>query len=139
MKDVIKVCSNGTLMKRNENGRYTFMAIPSSKLSYCGIYGIYDKTYDKWYIGSSVDIVTRIEGHKAKFRKLSKEPTDKLMYFLHPCHQNNIEYHILEYCTPEELAELERYYIRTYNSIEPNGYNAHAYTRVNRKNIPINT
>lgn len=95
---------------------------PSSKpKGIIGIYGIYDTIRDMWYIGSSINVVERLETHKAKFRTRRRHGC-RLMYLMNPCHDNNMRYMLLETCKEEDLSELERYYIRLADSFN-NGYN----------------
>jgi group I intron endonuclease len=80
-----------------------------------GIYCIENKINHKKYIGKSVNISVRpyyYHNHSyalnAALEKYGKE---------------NFDIYVVEYCSPENLYERERYYIREWKTKSPNGYN----------------
>ena len=86
-----------------------------------GIYGIRNKTNNKWYIGQSVNIEERWDSH-----------TGKKEFFAEQCEitkeiqengEENYEFVLIEEVkNREELDEREIYYIEKYDSYN-NGYN----------------
>ena len=85
-----------------------------------GIYKIENKLNNKIYIGQSLDIDLRIKQHKEALQislnswyPLARKESNSI---------NDFEFTILQICKPEELDELEAYWIKYYNSYE-NGYN----------------
>lgn len=92
----------------------------------CGIYGFFQISSHKWYIGQSIDIKRREKEHRTCIdldwhQLLLKNPNDFI-------------FTILEECKPEELDSREAYYINYYNSYE-NGFNStHGNTK---ETIPI--
>jgi hypothetical protein len=93
-----------------------------------GIYGIIIN--DRWYIGSSTDIYTRmfrhisvLENHRAS-KKDMQEQYDKT---------NDYDWKILRICTNEKtLVNWENYYIGLYDSMET-GYNSVLASRTTDK------
>ena len=127
----IYYCSKAdSFLKYNpDNGLYQWYNYPSSKTKpLCGIYYLYDALHNKYYVGSSVDIIARIDRHKSAFRASRKT---FIMYLSSLCHADKfISYGILELCSKEDLVELERYYIRLADSVE-NGWNKTYNTKGN--------
>lgn len=82
-----------------------------------GIYQITNNLNKKQYIGQSIDIENRILSH---FRT-------KDNCYIHQAIQKygkeNFSYKIIEICSKDELDEREKYYIKKYNTLRPNGYN----------------
>jgi len=135
--DIYYCSKTDKFLKYNpDNDLYQWYQYPYSKAKpLCGVYYLYDKLYKKYYIGSSVDIVGRVLAHKSKF---NKNPLDKwfdsVMYKASMCHGDKfIEYGLLELCSKEDLAELERYYIRLADSVN-NGWNGTYNTNRNKYN-----
>jgi hypothetical protein len=89
----------------------------------CGIYCIKNLTNNKVYIGQSVHIEKRLTEHEYELRNY--------------CHHNfylqnswekhgeqSFDFFIIEECSREELDEKESFYVREYDSRNPqNGYN----------------
>lgn len=100
---------------------YQWYNFPSCKTKgVCGVYYLYDRLHDKFYIGSSVDIINRVSAHKSNFKHNSDKST---MYLSSLCHGDKfIECGIVELCDKKDLSELERYYIRLADSVN-NGWN----------------
>lgn len=97
----------------------------------CGIYGFFQISSGKWYVGQSIDIERREKEHRTSINSdwhqlLLKNPSDFI-------------FTILEECKEKELDSREFYYINLYNSFE-NGFNStHGNTlkheKVNTENI----
>ena len=90
----------------------------------CGIYKIENKLNGKVYIGQSIFIEDRWKNHKI----IGKNKN----YIFHykPLYQDmynygldNFEFSIIEKCLKENLNDREVYWIKYYNSYQPNGYN----------------
>ena len=76
----------------------------------CGIYIIKNKINNKFYIGSSKYLYTRITEHRCRFRKLDGiNPHIQRAYNKYG--EENFEYSILEFCDPEIKYEREQYYL----------------------------
>ena len=85
-----------------------------------GIYKIENKLNGKIYIGQALDIELRWEQHKEALMT-----SNKSWYPLAREESNTIDdfdFSVLQICKPEELDELESYWIKHYDSYE-NGYN----------------
>jgi hypothetical protein len=97
------------------------MIVPP-KYKGAGIYGIYNGTKDKWYIGSSVSVNQRIYGHIGYLKR------GKAVQKLQTDYDNGDDFTVFvlaevsEYKTYGELLNIERAYIEKYNSIK-DGYN----------------
>ena len=85
-----------------------------------GIYKIENKLNGKIYIGQALDINLRIEQHKDALKTslnswypLARKESNSI---------DDFDFTILQTCKPEELDELESYWIKHYDSYE-NGYN----------------
>ena len=83
----------------------------------CGIYLITNLVNGKQYVGQSIGIAHRWIEHKN-----SKEnyPISKA---IRKYGKDNFKFEIIENCLPKDLDEKEKYYIKKYNTITPNGYN----------------
>ena len=85
-----------------------------------GIYKIENKLNNKVYIGQALDIELRWEQHKEALLN-----SNKSWYPLAREESNTIEdfdFSILQICKPEELDEIETYWVKKYNSFQE-GYN----------------
>lgn len=121
-KDIYYCSKEDKYLKYNpDNDLYQWFSYPSSKTKpLIGVYYIYDKLHNKYYIGSSINIIDRVSQHKTKFKS---NHTSSLMYQSALCHGSNfIKFGILELCDKEDLSELERYYITLADSVN-NGWN----------------
>jgi group I intron endonuclease len=89
-----------------------------------GIYKITNKITGKSYIGQSINTSKRIKEH---FWKATCSKDVSFNSILHQAIRKygaeNFEIEILKECTVEELDELEKHYIKMYDTISPNGYN----------------
>ena len=83
----------------------------------CGIYKIENQLNKKCYIGQSINIEHRFAKHKCA----------KDDFYIHRALKKygieNFTFKILEECSQNELNDKEQFYIKTYNSLVPNGYN----------------
>lgn len=82
-----------------------------------GIYKFTDKIEHKSYIGQSVDIDRRYKEYKTRDENTLFHRMLKHYGFW------NFDFEILEECNRDELDEKEKYYIKEYNTLCPNGYN----------------
>lgn len=90
---------------------------------YTGIYCIKNIINDKRYIGQSKDCVERKTQHFSILR-LGKHYNKYLQSDWNTYGENNFEFTILEKCQKEKLDELEKKYIKLYDSCNRNkGYN----------------
>lgn len=89
-----------------------------------GIYKITNNINQKVYIGQSVNIEERIKQH---FWKASNKNDISYNSALHLAirkyGKENFSWSIVEECPIDMLDEKEKYYIKYYNSLSPNGYN----------------
>ena len=83
-----------------------------------GIYMYENKINHKKYIGQSINIEKRKIAHYQWPSPYSKIDSKLTQYG-----EENFNFIIIEECKPEELDEKEKYYIKKYNSLIPNGYN----------------
>ena len=83
----------------------------------CGIYLITNLINGKQYVGQSIGIAHRWVQHKN-----SKEdyPISKA---IRKYGKDNFKFEIIENCLPKDLDKKEKYYIKKYNTVIPNGYN----------------
>lgn len=89
-----------------------------------GIYLIKNKANNKVYIGQSIDVDKRIKEH---FYKALCEKDVSFSSILHVAirkyGKEMFDCEVLECCSEDKLDEREKYYIKLYDSITPNGYN----------------
>lgn len=120
--DIYQCLKTNQFVKRNSsNNLYQWYSFPNCKVKeLCGVYYIYDKLHNKYYIGSSTDIISRVNTHRSNFKNNSDK---SVMYLANLCHGTKfIEFGILELCNKKDLSTLERYYIRLADSVN-NGWN----------------
>ncbi|MBO5384506.1 MAG: GIY-YIG nuclease family protein [Ruminococcus sp.] len=109
------------------------------KIEKVGIYAIYCKATNKYYIGSSNNVYTRLAAHCRELRLHGGiGVTAKLDEDVKRHGLGNIEFAILETFEDnelkyEELYEIEKEYVIKYNSIFPNGYNTYLPNPTNNK------
>jgi len=100
----------------------------------CGIYKILNKTNNKVYVGSSVNLSNRQYKH---FWMLKKGIHDNI-YLQKSFNKNgddNYTFEILEYCEEKDLISRENHYINEYKSYEMDfGYNL-ALVSDSRRNV----
>ena len=90
----------------------------------CGIYKIQNKINGKIYIGQSINIEQRWRAHKIAGNNINHENNHYPLYKeMYEYGIENFNFSIIEECLQEELDNRERYYIKEYNSMIPNGYN----------------
>lgn len=84
-----------------------------------GIYKFTNKINNKSYIGQSICIEKRYQQHLYSASK-SKLPFHLALvkYGI-----DNFDFKVLVECSKDELNDKEKYYIKQYNSLVPNGYN----------------
>lgn len=89
-----------------------------------GIYKITNKVNKKSYIGQSINIQKRIHQH---FWKATCVKDISYHSALHSAIRkygaNNFQTEIIQECSVEEIDEKQKYYIKYYNTLSPNGYN----------------
>ena len=84
-----------------------------------GIYKIENKINHKIYIGQSQDIERRWSNHISSAGKMRYKMSQALGEF----GVENFSFEVIEECPIELLDEREIYWIKYYNSMDPNGYN----------------
>jgi group I intron endonuclease len=80
-----------------------------------GVYYIRNKIDGKTYIGQGQDVKERMFRYHAN--------CNVLLNALNKYGEDNFEREVIEYCSIEELDDLESYYIEKWNTLIPNGYN----------------
>ena len=90
-----------------------------------GIYKITNKVNNKVYIGQSVDIFQRWKEHKSYAFCEKRECYNNHLYCaIRKYGLENFKFQIIEECNKDELDVKEQYWIKYYDSINPNkGYN----------------
>ena len=91
----------------------------SSRAERKDIYVIKNRVNDKVYVGQSIDAAQRFISHCKKQNTKDVSLIDRA---IQKYGKDNFWYEILEPQTPD-YNELERYWIKKFNSINPNGYN----------------
>lgn len=87
-----------------------------------GIYGILCTETNKWYVGASKDIDSRLKAHRSEL-KISSWTCKKGMHQdVKRFGMKSIKFYVLEECLPCELVEREGFWMFKLNSIR-NGYN----------------
>lgn len=86
-----------------------------------GVYSIYSKSQDKYYIGKSKDIHKRITKHISDL-KLGRHHSPYLQHIYNKYGIDDLEFKIIQETTYEESGELEKFYIKKYDSYN-NGFN----------------
>ncbi len=84
-----------------------------------GIYKITNLINQKSYIGQSIDIKRRWRDH----RRCAKTEDNCLYRAIRKYGVDNFSFEVIKECSPKELDELERYYIKLYDTYY-NGYNS---------------
>ena len=89
----------------------------------CGIYMIRNKINDKVYIGQSIHIQNRLDGHKRELRK-GRHDSRHLQFAWDKYGEENFEFLSICECRKEKLNEMEQYYILCFESyLGDFGYN----------------
>lgn len=84
-----------------------------------GFIYMYTSPSGKHYIGQTIQSLIARSGSDGKYYKGSKKFYEAILKYGF----KNFKIDILEECLIEELNEKEKYYIKKYNSLFPNGYN----------------
>ena len=88
-----------------------------------GIYCIGNLVNNKKYIGKSIDVLKRIQSHKSSM-KLKKRENKHLLCAVEKYGLNNFNFYVIETCDLNELTIKEKYWIKYYNTTNPEyGYN----------------
>lgn len=87
------------------------------------IYSIKNLINNKIYIGMSVNVEERWSRHKTLFKKGGGLEANKPLYLAFQKYGiENFAFDIIEKCSPEELSEKEKYYIKKYDCCILDGY-----------------
>lgn len=86
-----------------------------------GIYSIYSKSQNKYYIGKSIDIHKRFLKHKSDLR-LNQHHSKYLQNVYNKYGEDDLVFQVIQECSYEESGELEKYYIKQFNSFK-DGFN----------------
>ena len=103
----------------------------------CGIYLITNLKTKKVYVGQSNNINRRWWEHKARAFNSNNNCYNSPLY--RSMRKYGVDAFVMSViceCKPEELNELEAFYIRKFNSVTPNGYNVETAEEVF---VPVNT
>ena len=118
--------------KRNELSK-KILDTPTER--YCEIYKITYLTTSKKYIGQAVSHILnnnkyKPHGHQGRFRQHISEAFSKKK---NQCHYLNnairkygvedFDVELIEYCDINKVDEREKYYIKKFNTLFPNGFN----------------
>jgi len=87
-----------------------------------GIYSIFCIANNKYYVGQTINIETRIKAHINKL-KANNHHSPYLQHTFNAHGIGSFIFDVLEYCDISELDEKEQVYISKYNSLNPNGFN----------------
>ncbi|AJP61403.1 group I intron endonuclease family protein [Enterococcus phage PEf771] len=89
-----------------------------------GIYLIKNNINGKCYIGQSVNIEKRVKEHFWKsFYKTDRSYECVVHQAIRKYGKENFSWEVLTTCEQKDLDELERAYIKKYNTLAPDGYN----------------
>lgn len=98
-----------------------------------GIYKITNKINNKIYIGQSIDIKERWKQHFYKaYNKKELGYNSAIHQAFRKYGYENFSFEVIEVCKKEELDAKEIYWIKTLNSLTPNGYNILPGGQLNR-------
>ena len=97
-----------------------------------GIYKITDIRNKKAYIGRAVDLSNRkwrhfcyIHPERYKSSSLESEKNMRIHIAMNESrNENDFIFEIIEECPEDQLNEKEKYYIKKFNTLYPNGYNS---------------
>lgn len=104
--------------------------MPYKKVS--GIYYILNKISNKYYIGSSLNVMKRLHQHEILLSKNIHFNTH-LQFSFNKYGKHNFEFSIIESCDAKNLIEKENFWIAQYKSNNREfGYNVRLETTTNR-------
>ena len=112
------------ILKRKYCNRDCYLSHCNSKQNNKeGIYAIRNKINNKIYIGQSNNIYNRWSQHKSQLNR-NVHGNRHLQNAWNKYGEENFDFLILELCNSDRIDDLERFYIKKYNSIDDkNGYN----------------
>lgn len=96
-----------------------------------GIYSIYCKVTDKYYVGQSIEIEERLNHHKSRLRN-GKHKIRDLQRDFDKYGEDNFIFKVEKYIEPQFLSSLETHFIEFYDSVNK-GYNINNANVVLRK------
>ena len=83
----------------------------------CGIYAIFNRSNGKVYIGKAINIHRRIKNHVGFLNMKSKKAENQhLINSWHKYGRNQFSYVVLEYCSTDNLAERELFFMKLFQS-----------------------
>ena len=94
-----------------------------------GIYSIYCKCTDMYYVGQSLDVEERMNYHKSRLRN-NKHKIESLQSDYNKYGEDSFIFKVEKYIEPQFLNSLETHFMEFYNSINK-GYN------INHTNVVI--
>jgi group I intron endonuclease len=87
-----------------------------------GIYAIINVVSQKIYVGSSIDVINRLEYHQAKFRRgLHWNPHMQSAWDKYG--EEKFEFYLIRKCGEDKLIQLEQLWISKLNAFGRGGYN----------------
>lgn len=85
----------------------------------CCVYKLTNTVNGKFYVGSTVNLKSRLKYHRYNYRN---NPNKKLGKAIEEYGWSNFKVEILEECTRENVRDRERFFIESLNAVE-DGYN----------------
>lgn len=92
------------------------------KYPYSGIYIITNKRTKKSYVGQSGNVYRRRKQHFSAL-KSGKHENWLLQFEFNMYGARSFEWKVLEWCNPADLNAREKYWIKTLDTMAPNGFN----------------
>lgn len=98
----------------------------------CAVYKITNEQNGKVYIGGSSNVRDRRQQHNWEFEHGSHHVTEMQKDYNN--YPDSFRFDVIEYCSAEDLVELERKYIADYDAMNPaHGYNRESGGNANKK------